>query len=42
MALACNYCTGEQAMKDFIAMGAAGWNRAEPRFLFIQAQPWQA
>jgi hypothetical protein len=41
MALACNYCTGEQAMKDFIAMGAAGWSRAEPRFLFIQAQPWQ-
>jgi hypothetical protein len=41
MALACNYCTGEQAMKDFVAMGAQGWNRAEPRFLFIQAQPWQ-
>lgn len=40
MALSCNYCTGEQAMKDHIATASAGWNRAEPRFIIIQAQPW--
>ncbi len=38
--LSCNYCTNEQAMKDHIASAAAGWNRAEPRFIIIQAQPW--
>jgi hypothetical protein len=27
MALSCNYCTNEQAMKDHIASAAAGWNR---------------
>ena len=41
MALSCNYCTGEQAMKDFIASSSQGWNGKEPRFLIIQAQPWQ-
>ncbi len=41
MALSCNYCTGEAAMKDFIASSAKGWNGTEPRFLIIQAQPWQ-
>jgi len=40
MALSCNYCTGEQAMKDAIASAANGWNRNEPRFIIIQAQPW--
>jgi hypothetical protein len=40
MALSCNYCTGEQAMKEHIATAAGGWNRAEPRFIIIQAQPW--
>ncbi len=40
MALSCNYCTGEQAMKDAIASNSTGWNGAEPRFLIIQAQPW--
>lgn len=40
-ALTCNYCTNEQAMKDHIASAAAGWNGASPRFLLIQAQPWQ-
>jgi hypothetical protein len=40
MALSCNYCTNEQAMKDHIASAAAGWNGAEPRFIIIQAQPW--
>ncbi|PKV50178.1 putative secreted protein (Por secretion system target) [Aquimarina sp. MAR_2010_214] len=38
--LSCNYCTGEQVMKDHIASAAAGWNGAEPRFIIIQAQPW--
>ena len=41
MALSCNYCTNEQAMKDHIAAAAAGWNGASPRFIIIQAQPWQ-
>jgi hypothetical protein len=41
MPLSCNYCTGEQAMKDFIATASQGWNGNEPRFVFIQAQPWQ-
>jgi hypothetical protein len=40
-ALDCNYCTNEQAMKDHIARAAAGWNGASPRFILIQAQPWQ-
>ncbi|MDF2192730.1 discoidin domain-containing protein [Paraflavitalea sp. CAU 1676] len=39
-ALSCNYCTGEQAMKDHIATAAAGWNGTSPRFVIIQAQPW--
>jgi hypothetical protein len=38
--LSCNYCTGEQAMKDHIASASIGWNGAEPRFVIIQAQPW--
>jgi hypothetical protein len=41
MALSCNYCTNEQAMKDHISSAAAGWNNASPRFIIIQAQPWQ-
>ncbi len=40
MALSCNYCTGEPAMRDHIARAAQGWNRNEPRFVIIQAQPW--
>ena len=40
MALACNYCTNEQAMKDHIARASAGWNSTSPRFMIIQAQPW--
>lgn len=40
MALSCNYCTSEQAMKDHIASAAAGWNGTSPRFVIIQAQPW--
>ncbi len=38
--LSCNYCTGEQAMKEHIASASVGWNGAEPRFVIIQAQPW--
>jgi hypothetical protein len=41
MPLSCNYCTGEQAMKDAINAASAGWNGAAPRFIIIQAQPWQ-
>jgi hypothetical protein len=40
MALSCNYCNSEQAMKDHIANAAAGWNGTSPRFIIIQAQPW--
>lgn len=40
MALSCNYCTNEQAMKDHIARAAAGWDKTSPRFIIIQAQPW--
>ncbi|OQP60689.1 hypothetical protein A3860_32330 [Niastella vici] len=40
MALSCNYCNSEQAMKDHIATAASGWNGNEPRFIIIQAQPW--
>jgi len=38
--LSCNYCTGEQAMKDAIASASSGWNGSSPRFIIIQAQPW--
>lgn len=41
MALSCNYCTNEQAMKDHIASASSGWNGTSPRFIIIQAQPWQ-
>ena len=40
MPLSCNYCTGEQAMKDAIAAASSGWNGTTPRFIIIQAQPW--
>jgi hypothetical protein len=39
--LSCNYCAQQQNVKDFIATAAAGWDGAEPRFIIIQAQPWQ-
>jgi hypothetical protein len=41
MALTCNYCTTEQAMKDHIARAAVGWDKNSPRFMIIQAQPWK-
>jgi len=40
-ALSCNYCTNEQAIKDFVGSAAQGWDGREPRFILIQAQPWQ-
>jgi MYXO-CTERM domain-containing protein len=40
-ALSCNYCTNEQAIKDHIGSAASGWDRSSPRFILIQAQPWQ-
>ncbi|MBP5318000.1 MAG: RICIN domain-containing protein [Paludibacteraceae bacterium] len=40
MALSCNYCTGQEAMRNHLASAAAGWNGNEPRFIIIQAQPW--
>ncbi len=40
-ALSCNYCTGEQAIKDHIAGASEGWDALAPRFILIQAQPWQ-
>ncbi|THU38109.1 hypothetical protein FAM09_15600 [Niastella caeni] len=41
MALSCNYCSNEQAMKDHITTASAGWNGTAPRFIIIQAQPWK-
>ena len=38
--LSCNYCTNPQAMRDHIASASAGWDGNSPRFLIIQAQPW--
>jgi hypothetical protein len=40
-AFSCNYCAMEQNIKDFIASAAAGWSGSSPRFILIQAQPWQ-
>jgi hypothetical protein len=40
MALSCNYCNSEQAMKDAITSAASGWSGTAPRFIIIQAQPW--
>ncbi len=40
MPLSCNYCTNEQAMKDHIASAASTWTKNKPKFVIIQAQPW--
>lgn len=40
MALSCNYCTQEQPMIEHIASASEGWDGSEPRFIIIQAQPW--
>ena len=40
--LSCNYCTGEQAMRDHIISASNGWNSTTPRFLIIQGNPWNS
>lgn len=40
--LSCNYCTGEQAMKNHINTYSSGWNGTTPRFLIIQGNPWNS
>ena len=40
-AMTCNYCENESWMKTFIDEGSAGWDGNDPRFLIIQANPWQ-
>lgn len=40
--LTCNYCTGEQAMKDHIISGSNNWDGNSPRFLIIQGNPWNS
>lgn len=40
--LTCNYCTGEQAVKDHINSGSSGWTGTSPRFLIIQGNPWNS
>jgi GxGYxYP putative glycoside hydrolase C-terminal domain/GxGYxY sequence motif in domain of unknown function N-terminal len=41
LSFACNYCANEQAMKNAISSASKGWNKRSPRFVLIQAQPWQ-
>lgn len=40
MPLSCNYCYSEQTMKDAIAAAASGWTKTKPKFIIIQAAPW--
>ena len=40
--LSCNYCTGEQAMRDHIISASNGWNGTNARFLIIQCNPWNS
>lgn len=40
MPLSCNYCSGEQAMIDHINSASAGWTKTKPKFVIIQAAPW--
>ena len=40
MPLSCNYCYSEQTMIDAIAFAASGWNGTTPKFIIIQAAPW--
>ena len=40
MPLSCNYCYSEQTMIDAIASAAAGWTSTKPKFIIIQAAPW--
>jgi hypothetical protein len=40
MPLSCNYCYSEQTMIDAIASAASGWTGTKPKFIIIQAAPW--
>lgn len=40
--LSCNYCTGEQAMREHIISASSGWTGGTPRFLIIQGNPWNS
>jgi len=40
MPLSCNYCYSEQTMEDAIASAASGWTGTKPKFIIIQAAPW--
>ena len=40
-ALDCNYCAHPIDMLKSIAKASSGWNGKSPRFVLIQAQPWQ-
>jgi len=40
MPLSCNYCFSEQTMSDAIASAASGWSGTKPKFIIIQAAPW--
>lgn len=40
MPLSCNYCSGEQAMKDHISTASKKWTGKSPTFVIIQAAPW--
>jgi hypothetical protein len=40
-ALDCNYCAHPVDMLKSILKASAGWNGKSPRFVLIQAQPWQ-
>src|SRR5262245_11219602 len=41
LSFACNYCWDEASMKNAISSASRGWNKRSPRFVLIQAQPWQ-
>lgn len=38
--LSCNYCSGEEGMINHINSAASGWTGRIPRFIIIQAAPW--
>ena len=40
--LSCNYCTGEQAMREHIISASNGWTGTNARFLIIQGNPWNS
>lgn len=40
MPLSCNYCNGEESMINHINSASLGWTGAKPKFVIIQAAPW--